>query len=101
MEPALASIYESLLRLEELAGVRLSIREAAQEGIDNGSKFYSADLADFNRLASELSARPMGLDETIQALGKIRLLSLALEDEFRGISDSIERAAREVSRHGA
>ncbi|GAB3726999.1 hypothetical protein GCM10028862_02970 [Luteimonas pelagia] len=101
MEPALSQVYEAVLRLEELAGVRLSFRDDLREGASDGCKHYAADLKDFNRLVSDASSQPLDLGQTLALLGKIRLLSLALEDEFRGVSDAIQKAASEVTRHGA
>ena len=101
MEPALSQVYQALLRLQELTGVTLSFQDDIREASDNGAKFYSADLARFNQLASELSSNPGDVQQTLDQLGKIRLLSLALEDEFRGISDAIQKAASELARHGA
>ena len=101
MNPLLSQVYQSLLRLEELAGVGLSFRETVQEEIADDGKSYSIDLANFNRLTSELDAQPLGLEQTLASLTKIRLLSLALEDEFRNLSDAIAKAASEVTRHGA
>jgi len=100
MEPALSQVYQALLQLQENAGITLSFQDDLREGFANGAKFYSADLTQFNQLASEL-ANPADLQKALEVLGKIRLLSLALEDEFRGISDAIQKAASELSRHGA
>jgi hypothetical protein len=100
MEPALSQVYQALLQLQECTGITLPFQEDLQEGLANGAKFYSADLAQFNQLASELTTSA-DQQQTLHLLGKIRLLSLALEDEFRGISDAIQKAASELARHGA
>ena len=101
MEPALSQVYQALLRLQDLTGVTLSFQDDIREASDNGAKFYCTDLARFNQLASELSSNPADIEATLEQLGKIRLMSLALEDEFRGISDAIQKAASELTRHGA
>jgi hypothetical protein len=100
MEPALSQVYQALLQLQEQAGITLSFQDDLREGFANGAKFYSADLAQFNQLASELS-NPADVKRTLEILGKLRLLSLALEDEFRGVSDAIQKLASELARHGA
>jgi hypothetical protein len=55
MEPALSQVYQALLQLQERTGITLPFQGDLQEGLANGAKFYSADLAQFNQLASELT----------------------------------------------
>ncbi|TZF87783.1 hypothetical protein [Cognatilysobacter lacus] len=103
MEPLLQQAYEALLDLEERFGARLSNRDAILEEIQDGGSSYRIDLASFNGLVRELAASipDLGPEEALARLVRIRLLSLALEEEFRSLSNSIEKAVSELSGHVA